>query len=254
MSELVLTERDGDVLVVSLNRTKRKNAINLVMYTALADAMAEAEADRSIRALLFRANGDTFCAGNDLMDFVQNPPKSQDSPVFRFLSCMLNATKPLVAAVNGAAVGIGTTMLLHCDLVYASSTARFKMPFVPLALVPEAGSSLLLPRLAGHALASELLLLGETFDVATALRAGIVSREIEGDVEAHALAQAHKLAALPPGALQTTKSLLKRSTRTELAETVDLEAGLFIERLASAETAEAVSAFFEKRKPDFSKF
>ena len=254
MSDLVLTERDGAVLLVTLHRASRKNAINLEMYTALSEALEGADADPTVRAVMFRAAGDTFSAGNDLVDFMQSPPTGQDSPVFRFLMCLLTATKPLVAAVDGAAVGIGTTMLLHCDLVYASSRARFKMPFVPLALVPEAASSLIVPRLAGHALASELLLLGETFDVATALRAGIVGREISENVEAHALAQAHKLAALPPGALQATKALLKRSARAEVAETLDHEAKLFIERLASAETAEAVSAFFEKRRPDFSKF
>ena len=239
---------DG-VLEIRFNRPDKKNAITGAMYSALADALAVADADPAIRAVLFSGAGDAFTAGNDLEDFLADTPDGGDSPVWRFLQAVATARKVLVAAVHGPAVGVGTTMLLHCDLVYAGRSARLALPFVKLGLVPEAASSLLLPRLAGHQRAAEMLLLGEPFDAATALSLGLVNRVVEdADLLATARAAAAAVAALPPDAVQQSKALLKGNTPEVLARMAE-EARLFRDRLRSAEFRQAASAFLRKRPP-----
>jgi enoyl-CoA hydratase/carnithine racemase len=198
---------------------------------------------------------DCFTSGNDLSDFLTAPPKGNDSPVFRFLTAISTARKPLVAAVSGLAVGVGVTMLLHCELVFAGSGASFQMPFVNLGLCPEAGSTLLLPLMMGHQRAAELLLLGETFGVEQAREAGIVNRICpEAELMATAQARALQLAAQPAAAVRLAKALLKRDYAAPLQETIQEEGRLFMERLKSPEAGEALMAFMERRKPDFTKF
>jgi enoyl-CoA hydratase/carnithine racemase len=251
----ILIERADGVLTITLNRPDKKNAITAAMYQEMADAFFEAEKDASVRVVLLRANGGSFSAGNDLEDFMKAPSMDRDAPVLQFLRRISTAPKPLVAAVTGAAVGVGTTMLLHCDLVYAASTAKFSMPFVQLGLCPEAASSLLLPRIAGYQRAAEKLLLGEAFDANEAMNMGFVNRIVDaGEVDALALAQAKKLAALPASSLRMSKSLMKGADARAIAERIDEEAGHFGKMLTAPEAREAFQAFFEKRKPDFSRF
>jgi enoyl-CoA hydratase/carnithine racemase len=208
-----------------------------------------------VRVVLIHGKADCFTAGNDLKDFLQKPPSSGDSPVFQFLRGISTATKPIVAAVAGPAVGIGTTMLLHCDFVYASPNTRFQMPFVTLGLVPEAASSLLLPMLAGYQRAAELLLLGKPFTAEKALAAGIVTEIVpEGGLLERALETAANLAALPPASVRMTKSLMKSRHAGSVVEQMAKEGEHFRAQLGSAEAKEAMTAFFEKRKPDFSRF
>jgi enoyl-CoA hydratase/carnithine racemase len=248
----ILVERTGDVMTIALNRPGRKNAITAAMYQTMADALADAQADATVRAILLRGSAGIFSAGNDLEDFLKTPPVGEDAPVFRFLRAISSAEKPLVAAVAGAAVGIGTTMLLHCDLVYAADTATFALPFTQLGLCPEAASSLLLQRVAGYQAAAEKLLLGEAFDAREAQRMGFVNRLLPaGEVDAFALQQAQKLAALPPSSLRVTKSLMKRASQHELQTQMADEAVHFAKMLLAPAAREAFSAFFEKRKPDF---
>ena len=223
------------------------------MYDAMAERLAAADEDHTVRVVLFTGAGDAFCAGNDLKDFIANPPTGQDSPVFRFLRALAGASKVLVAAIQGPAVGIGTTMLLHCDLVVASGNAKLSVPFVNLGLVPEAASSLLLPRLIGHQRAAKLFLLGEAIDAETAHGYGLVNRVVaDGEADATARALAAQVAAKAPGAVRLIKKLMKSASTTIDARMVE-EAHDFGTQLASAELREAVSAFFEKRAPDFSK-
>jgi enoyl-CoA hydratase/carnithine racemase len=208
----ILITRDGGVMTIELNRPQKKNAITADMYVALADALVQAREAREIRAVMIVGNRDVFTAGNDLQDFMNHPPNSDDSPVFRFLNEISHAPKPLVAAVCGAAVGVGTTMLLHCDLVFAGDNARFSLPFAQLGLVPEAASSLLLPELFGYQRAAERLLLGEPFGADEALRMGLVNAVLPADaVAGHARLQANKLVALPGAAVRATKRLMKHS-------------------------------------------
>ncbi|SAL12891.1 enoyl-CoA hydratase [Caballeronia humi] len=251
----ILIERADGVLTIALNRPDKKNAITAAMYQEMADAFFEAEKDATVRAVLIRGNGGTFSAGNDLEDFMNAPSLDHDAPVLQFLRRISTAHKPVVAAVAGAAVGVGTTMLLHCDLVYAASTAKFSLPFVQLGLVPEAASSLLLPRVAGYQRAAEKLLLGEAFDVHEALGMGFVNRAMDAEeVDAFALKQAKKLAALPASSLRVSKSLMKSAAAREVAARIDEEAEHFARMLKAPEAREAFQAFFEKRKPDFSRF
>lgn len=255
MSEHIAVDVTGAVMTVRMQRPEKKNALTRAMYTALTDALRQADEDPGVRVVLLRGTDDCFTSGNDITDFMQAPPVDDSSPVFQFLRAIVTAQTPLVAAVTGPAVGIGTTMLLHCDLVYAGESARLHLPFVNLALVPEAGSSLMLPRMAGHVRAAELLMLGEPFGAATAQEFGLVNAVLpDGEVHARALDVAAKLAAKPPAALRLTKSLLKRSQRAEVEETIAYEARFFAERLQSPEAAEAFQAFMERRKPDFSRF
>ncbi|MEM1055933.1 MAG: enoyl-CoA hydratase [Bacteroidota bacterium] len=253
MSDHVRAERVARVLRLTLARPEKKNALTRAMYTALAEALTEAEGDAEIRAVVLCGEGGTFTAGNDLFDFMTDPPRDETSPVFQFLHAAVGFAKPLLAAVEGVAIGIGTTLLLHCDLAYAAPSARFKMPFTDLGLVPEAASSLLLPRLAGQARASELLLLGEMFDASTAQEIGLINAVV-ADPTTHAMERAQALALKPPAAVRQSKALLRAPLRDRVLETIREEAALFVERLTSEEAQEAFSAFLEKRAPDFSRF
>ena len=249
----VLTTQDGAILKLQLNRPAKKNAITADMYTVLADALEQAQTNPDIRVVLITGSEDSFTSGNDLNDFLQNPPHSADSPVFRFLHAISTFEKPLVAAVNGLAIGIGTTLLLHCDLVYAAENAVFQLPFVNLALVPEAGSSLIMPLIMGHVRAAELLLLGDKFSAQKAVAYGIVNEVVAaGDLESHALEKATTLASKAPEALRLSKQLLKGGNAVLIAKTMAEEGKLFGERLRSPEAMEVMQAFMERRQPDFS--
>ncbi len=255
MSEFVKTVVEDQIACIELCRLDKKNALTADMYQALADALRAAEADSRVRVILLQGSADCFCAGNDLKDFLEKPPHSDDSPVFQFLLAISSAAKPIVAAVGGAAVGIGTTMLLHCDLVYASSEARFQLPFVPLGITPEASSSLLLPLTFGLQRAAELLILGQPFDAAKAQAAGFVTEIVDkASLLSRARAVAAQVAALPPTSVRLTKSLMKRRHAQAVQEHMHLESLTFRERLNAPEAKEAMTAFFEKRKPDFSRF
>ena len=255
MSEHILVESKDRILRIEIARIEKKNALTAAMYQAMAAALKAADADPQVRAILIHGRHDCFTAGNDLKDFLERPPHAEGSPVSGFLQALPGVAKPIVAAVGGPAVGIGTTMLLHCDLVYAAQNARFQMPFVPLGLVPEAGSSLLLPMLAGYQRAAALLLLGQPFTAEQAQAAGLVT-EIVPDDELLDTAREAALAltALPPAALRATKALMKHSHAQAVAAQMTEEGRIFTERLASPEAKEAMTAFFEKRKPDFSRF
>ncbi len=249
-----VTNKDR-VLSIEIDRAERKNAITADMYQSMADALRSAEADAQVRAVLIHGKPDCFTAGNDLKDFLERPPSGDNSPVFQFLQAIATATKPLVAAVGGPAVGIGTTMLLHCDFIYAAPNARFQMPFVTLGLVPEAASSLLLPMLAGYQRAAELLLLGKPFTAEKALAVGIVTEIIpEGDLLDYATGVAQGIAALPSSSVRMTKALMKSRYASAVGEAMAAEGEKFRAQLASPEAKEAMQAFFEKRKPDFSRF
>lgn len=250
MSEILTAQADG-ILTITFNRPDKKNALTSAMYAVLADALEAAETDSAVRVILFAGNGGAFTAGNDLQDFLNNPPQGDGSPVFRFLRAISTASKPMVAAVSGVAVGVGSTMLLHCDLVYAGESAKFSFPFVNLALVPEAASSLLLPNLIGHQRAAELLLLGEPFTPATAKEYGIVNAIFADDkLLAEATAVAKKLAAKPPSAMKLSKQLM-RAPKGDIAGQMAAEGVHFRAQLQSAEAREAMTAFFEKRPPKF---
>ena len=255
MSQHVVTELDDRILRVELDRPEKKNALTPQMYEALSQALDRADSEARVRAVLIHGKPDCFCAGNDLADFLQRPKQDGEPAAIGFLGRIAAARKPLVAAVGGPAVGIGTTMLLHCDFVYAAPHTRFQLPFVPLGIVPEAASSLLLPRIAGYQRAAELLLLGQPFDAAKALAAGIVTAIVEqAELLEHARSVARALAALPPESVRLTKELMKREIAPAVVERMRVEGRLFAERLASPEAVEAFTAFFEKRKPDFSRF
>lgn len=254
MDQIITENRDG-ILRIEINRPDKKNALTSAMYQAMADAIKLAEGDSSVRVVLIHGKSDLFTSGNDLQDFLDNPPRDDNRPVFQFLYGISQAQKPIVAAVAGAAVGIGTTMLLHCDLVYAAPNSRLQLPFVNLGLVPEAGSSLLLPALIGYQRAAELLLLGEAFTAQQAKDFGLVTEVVPEDrLFDTALAQAKKLAGKPAASLRLTKQLMKQGQAAAVAGRIKLESDHFGERLASPEAKEAFSAFLEKRKPDFSRF
>jgi enoyl-CoA hydratase/carnithine racemase len=252
MSEHVRVERSGGVLAVTLARPERRNAITVAMYAALADAIETASTDPSVRLVTFRGEGQDFAAGNDLADFLDAAAREGDEiAVWRFLRALAACETPVVAAVHGNCVGIGTTMLLHCDLVVAEDGARFSMPFVDLGLVPEAASSLLIPRLAGRRLAARYLLLGESFGVDEAMAIGLVShRTANGELGSALDGMVVKLLAKPVEALRQTQRLLRHGGRDEILERMQLEGGVFAERLKSAEVKQAISAFFERRAKD----
>jgi enoyl-CoA hydratase/carnithine racemase len=253
MTEVVVN-RSGPILELTLDRASKKNALTFAMYEALTAGLLQARSDASIRAAVITGNGETFCAGNDIADFATPRPDFGAAPPSRFIEALVAFDKPLVAAIQGPAVGIGATMLLHCDLVYAASTARLRMPFVSLGLVPEAGSSLLLPRRVGDVVAAEILLLGAWVDADRARELRLVNAVFPttGEALAFARARATELAAAPPQALRTTRALLKgdpAALRARIAE----EALAFAKSLQSPEAKEAFAAFLERRAPDFSK-
>ena len=252
--EITITKADG-ILTIEFNRPEKKNAITGAMYTAMAHALKEGDADASVRAILITGKPEVFTAGNDLEDFLKNPPRGLDSPVAQFMHALSDVGKPVVAAVAGNAVGIGTTLLMHCDLVYAADNAKFALPFTQLGLCPEFCSSVLLPRLAGYARAAEKLMLGEAFGADEALAMGLVSKVLPVDqLFAHARAQAAKLVALPATSIRLTKRLMKEHDYASLNATMIEEMRHFGEMLQAPEAKEAFQAFLEKRKPDFTKF
>lgn len=251
----ITVELTSGVLAVTFNRPDKKNAITNEMYRVLADAMERAEADRHVRVVLFQATGDLFTAGNDLGDFaaIANGQLAGELHGSRFIRALAAATVPLVAAVQGKAVGIGTTMLLHCDYVLLAEGASLTTPFVNLALVPEAASSLLLPQRIGHLRAFEMFALGEPLDADAAVTHGVANRIVPaGDLSAEAQRVAGKLAAQPAGALRATKKLMRDAE--EISAHTEVELRVFRERLRTAEAGEAFAAFAEKRQPDFTKF
>jgi enoyl-CoA hydratase/carnithine racemase len=252
MSEVVLS-RAGGVLEARIDRAAKKNALTFAMYAALTEALQQAHADPSVRAALITASGETFCAGNDIADFLKPREDFGAAPPSRFIEALVAFDKPLVAAVQGPAVGIGATMLLHCDLVYVSPTARLRMPFVSLGLVPEAGSSLLLPRRVGDVVAAEMLLLGAWIDAERARELRLVNAVVpSSELASFARARAAELAASPPGALRMTRALL-RGDAEALRARIQKEAAAFAESLKSPEAKEAFNAFLERRPPDFTK-
>ena len=250
MSDHVRVERHGGRLAILLDRPERRNAITVAMYATLADAIAAAANDASVRLITLEGAGEDFTAGNDLADFMSNPPQegADDVPVWRMLKAMAKNVVPIIAAVHGNAVGIGTTMLFHCDLVLAEEGSRFIMPFVDLGLVPEAASSLILPRLAGRRRAARYLLLGEPFGVAQAVELGLVSHAVaKGGLDAALAAVVAALLAKPPEALRLTQRLLRGGSPDEILQRMELENGHFAERLQSDEVKQAITAFFAAR-------
>jgi enoyl-CoA hydratase/carnithine racemase len=249
MSDIV-TERLGNILSIQLNRPAKKNAMTSSMYIEMAELLDGAAKDDQIRVVLWHAAGDSFSAGNDLEDFMKNPPASGESPQARLMHALINFDKLLVAAVQGAAIGGGTTMLTHCDFVYAGESAKFQLPFVNLALVPEFGSSYLLPQRFGYVRAAELILLGQPFGAARAAELGLVTSVVaDQKLLATATETAQTLAKKPAGAVQASKRLMKGAFREQLEQAVKVENQVFAERVRSDEAKEAFTAFFAKRKP-----
>lgn len=253
MSEII-TERSGSILRIQLNRPEKKNAMTMSMYVTLADLLNDAAKDEGIRVVLWHGAGDSFCAGNDIEDFLKNPPGPGKSPQALLENALINFDKPLIAAVHGAAIGGGTTMLTHCDFVYASETTKFQMPFINLALVPEFGTSYSLPAQIGYIHAAELILLGLPFDAKRAAELGFVTRVVsDRDLMVTATETAKKLAEKPTSALQACKKLMKRSSRAQIEEAMKVENDEYATRLRSAEAKEAFTAFLEKRQPNFTR-
>lgn len=248
MTNAILLERERGLLTLRLNRPDKKNALTRAMYSQLADALAQADADPQINAILITGSHQCFTAGNDIADFLQEPPSDLTSPVFQFMRSLLECRKPVIAAVAGAAVGIGTTLLLHCDLVYISADAKLRMPFVNLGLCPEFGSSLILPRLLGQAKAAELLLLGEGFSGEQAAAWGIATQALPSGEAAFAKARemALRFETLPPEAVRISKQLMKAPDRELLRKVVEDEGKLFVQRLRSPEAIAALSGFINR--------
>lgn len=250
----ILTERSGSILRVTLNRPAKKNAMTSAMYNALADILNEAAKDDEVRVVVWDAAGDSFSAGNDVEDFLKNPPGPGESPQANLGNALLNFDKPLIAAVKGAAVGGGTTLLTHCDFVYAGESTKFQLPFVNLGLVPEFGSSWSLPTRSGYLRAAELFMLGQPFGPELAAELGLVTRVVpDSELLATATETAEKLAAKPIGALRASKRLLRRSSREQVEQAMKAEVEEFASRVRSAEVKEVLTAFIEKRPPDFTK-
>ncbi len=250
------SEHNGAVLRIAINRPEKKNALTADMYDALSSALEKAESDDAVRVILLHGQGEAFTAGNDLEDFLRKPWKGQATPpAVRFIHAVARAKKPLVAAVQGLAVGVGTTILLHCDLVYAAEDAKFIMPFINLGIVPEAASTVLLPLAVGRQRAAELFMLGAPLSAQRAYEWGLVNAVVAPDtLLATAAAAAQQLAERPAGALRACKALMTRAQQSEVERAMREEVMVISERLESPETKEALSAFLEKRKPDFSRF
>src|ERR1700742_1725862 len=250
----IVTDRSENVLLIQFNRPEKKNAMTFSMYSTIAMLLNAAAKDDETRVVLLHGAGDAFCAGNDLGNFLHNPLKSDDSPQARFIAALIEFDKPLIAAVHGVAIGGGTTMLTHFDFVYAAEHTKFQMPFVNLALVPELGASYWLPAQIGYLAAAELILLALPFDARRAAELGFVTRVVpEADLMATALGTAHRLTRQPVGAVRASKRLMKRALAPQMAAAAQLELQEYASRLQSADTKEAITAFFEKRKPDSAK-
>lgn len=256
MTDHLHIERDGALLILRIQRPDKKNALTRAMYAGMAEVLNQADQDPTVRAVLLTGGEHCFTSGNDVADFLQAPPTGLNSEVFQFMQALFEFSKPVVAAVAGAAVGIGTTLLLHCDLVYVSRDAVLKMPFVSLGLCPEYGSSLILPRLLGHARAAELLLLGESFSGEQAASWGIANQALDDGAATLARARdmALRFADLAPSAVADSKRLMRAPGREELRRVIEEEGALFGQRLRSPEAIEALSAFMQRRKADFSRF
>jgi enoyl-CoA hydratase/carnithine racemase len=250
----IITERTDSILGVQLNRPAKKNAMTSAMYVALAGIFNEAGQDERIRAVLWHAAGDSFSAGNDIEDFLKNPPGQGESPQTQLMNALMDFDKPIVAAVQGAAIGGGTTMLLHCDFVYAGESAKFQMPFINLAVVPEFGSSCSVPARIGYLRAAELILLGQHFDARRAADLGLVTRVVpDHDLLAAATDTARALTAKPAGALQASKKLLKAPMREQIKAAIKAEIEEFGAHVRSDDAKEAFRAFLEKRAPNFNR-
>lgn len=254
----IQTKIENGILSIAFDRLERKNAITGAMYQTMADALRAAETDNAVRVIVVSGKPEIFTAGNDLDDFLNNVDPTavtSERPVFQFMRALEISTKPVVAAVAGAAVGIGTTLLMHCDLVYCADNAKFSMPFTQLGLCPEFGSSLLIAQAAGYTRAAEKLMLGEAFSAQEAFEMGIVARVLAAEeLLAFAYAQAAKLVALPAASIRATKALMRRPRAAIVSEIIAVENKQFTEMLTGPEAKEAFTAFFQKRKPDFSKF
>lgn len=243
------------VATIEIARPEKKNAITSQMYSEMAAALSAASQDPAVRAVLIHGQPTVFTSGNDLEDFMARPPRGEEAPVFQFMQALLGCEKPVIAAVNGAAIGIGTTLLLHCDLVYVADDARLAMPFVALGLVPEFGSSLVVPRLMGHVKAAEKLLLGDPISGTEAVEWGIANAVLPAaEVVKHARRMAERFNGLAPEAVRVSKKLMLGPGREQLQQVIADEAEIFSARLRSPEALEAFQAFFQKRAPDFSKF
>jgi enoyl-CoA hydratase/carnithine racemase len=252
--EDIVTAQSGSILRVQLNRPTKRNAMTSAMYVALADILNQAAIDDNTRVVLWHGAGDSFCAGNDIQDFLKNPPGPGESPQARLMEALVNFDKPIVAAVHGAAIGGGTTMLLHCDFIYAGESTKFQMPFINLAVVPEFGSSYSVPARIGHVRAAELILLGAPFDAKRAAELGLVNEVIsDKDLMARAGETAERLAAKPAKALQASKRLIKQPFREQVKAAMKAENGEFSAQVRSEDAKEAFTAFLEKRKPDFTR-
>jgi enoyl-CoA hydratase/carnithine racemase len=249
---VIRAETRAGVARIRIDRLEKRNAMTARMYGQLVEALVTAEASGEVRAILLHGTAECFTAGNDLNDFLQAPPDGEGSPVRRLLEVLPDLKKPIVAAVGGPAIGIGTTLLLHCDLVYAAANARFQLPFVPLGIVPEFGSTLLLPLMAGHQRAAEVLLLGQPFTAERARELGIVTAVVSPEtVLSEGEKAAAALAALPPESIRLTKRLMRSGLEGPVRARILEEGRLLLERLRSPEAMEAISAFLQKRKPDF---
>jgi len=250
----IITEHSGSILRVELNRPTKRNAMTSSMYVKLADVFNDAAKDERTRVVLWHGAGDSFCAGNDVEDFLKNPPGPGESPQARLMNALLDFDKPLIAAVQGAAIGGGTTMLTHCDFVYAGESAKFQMPFVNLAVVPEFGSSFSVPARIGHLRAAELILLGLSFDAQRASNLGLVTQVVpDQNLLAIATETARQLAVKPAGALQASKRLMKRPFREQIKAAMATENEVFSAQVRSEDAKEALTAFLEKRRPRFNK-
>ncbi|WP_300394770.1 enoyl-CoA hydratase [Henriciella sp.] len=252
MTDHIKTDLSDRILTITIARPDRKNALTQAMYGVMADAINGANSDKAIRAIVITGEGDMFTAGNDLTDFASiEARESGEPPVTRFLNAIRDAEKPLIAAINGPAIGVGLTMLLHCDIAYAAASANLRAPFVQLGLVPEAGSSMLLPRMVGRSMANDILLAGRILSAEEALACGLVSRVVaDGEVLETAQQTARKIAASAPGAVLKSKALLNMN-RAEIADQMRAEGTVFAAQLQSPEFAEAAAAFAQKRAPVF---
>jgi enoyl-CoA hydratase/carnithine racemase len=250
----IITERTESILRIELNRPTKRNAMTSAMYVALAGIFDGAAKDGQTRVVIWHGAGDSFCAGNDIEDFLKNPPGPGESPQARLMEALLNFDKPVVAAVHGAAIGGGTTMLTHCDFIYAGESTKFQLPFINLAVVPEFGSSCSVPARIGHVRAAELILLGIPYDARRAAELGLVTQVVsDKDVLARATETAGRLAAKPAGAMQASKRLMKQPFREQIRAAMKAENQEFSAQVRSADAKEALTAFLEKRKPDFTK-